>query len=91
MRTLETEFEAMVRQCTDLGFAPLHAQAIIQIVQRASARGGLDHSAMEELAQLPKPCCIGKLCLGHKVMVFGFLSAWSLGIAGLMVFASKMI
>ncbi len=82
-------YESLVERCRAFGFSPMHASAMIQIVCRAQSRGGLDHTAMDELAQIPLTSpTLGK---GHRVFVFGMLCIWALAIAGIMVAVSRMM
>lgn len=43
----------LLGSATARGFPPIHAETIVGIAERAAARGGLDHTAAHELAEIP--------------------------------------
>lgn len=89
LRNIESEHNAMVEQCVRSGFAPIHAQTIVQIVERACARGGLDGCAMVELLAVAMPR--REMRTNHRAILIGLLGAWTIVIAGFVVTASKMM
>lgn len=89
LRGIESEHNEMVEQCVTNGFSPMHAQLLVQIVERACARGGLDGQSMGELLCLPMP--ERRLKGNHRAIVFGLLGVWALVIAGFVVTASRIM
>lgn len=89
LRGIEGEHSEMIEQCVAGGFSPMHARVIVQIVERACARGGLDGQAMDELLRLPAP--VRQLKTNHRAIVFGLLGVWAIVIAGFVVTASKVM
>lgn len=54
-RAANDDRERLTAWAGTVGIAPIHAAAIIAIAERATARGGLDATAAEEIAALPRP------------------------------------
>lgn len=79
------QFEDMLEIAHAFGFSDIHARAIICIVEEAQFRNGLDHLAMTELLQIPRPKQ-SEQPMSNRVRwtTFGVLFGWSLMIAGLM-------
>ncbi len=67
-----------------MGFADIHARAIVGIVEEAQLRNGLDAIAMDELLQIPAPNAEEEHSDRTRWITFGVLFTWSLMIAGLM-------
>ncbi len=91
MYKIETEHREMLEQCARAGFSPMHSEVMVQIVRRACTRGGLDGLAMDELSHIPLPDRKPSMSSAHKLMVWTTLCIWSIGIAGLMVLASRVM
>jgi len=88
VRGIENEHTAMVDQCVQRGFSPIHSQVLVQTVERACMRGGLDATAMAELLSVPLPR--RQMRVGHRAVVIGLLGAWTIVIAGFVVIASQL-
>jgi hypothetical protein len=89
LRNIESEHSSMVEQCVRSGFAPIHSEAIVQSVERACARGGLDERAMVELLDVPMPR--REMRTNHRAILIALLGAWTIVIAGFVVTASRMM
>ncbi len=78
------QLEDLIECGRGMGFAGMHARAIVGIVKEAQLRNGLDDIAMDELLKVPLPIDASEPSDRARWIIFGVLFTWSLMIAGLM-------
>ncbi|MEM9373474.1 MAG: hypothetical protein AAGA55_07505 [Planctomycetota bacterium] len=76
-RLSEQHRDRLLCSADRLGFAPIHAAAIITAAERACQRGGLDYAASVEIAGIPGPRAPVLLGLARwcRILVASLVSA----------------
>ena len=78
------QLDDLIDTAMHMGFSNMHARAIINMVEEAQFRDGIDSDVVTKLLNLPAPESNHTQSDRTRWLTFGVLFAWSLMIAGLM-------